>query len=174
MLLLGAILGLCVWFLVRHIKQQDEQFGKVETTINGLKSEMTSVKTKVSDGHEKIVNEANELRKATLTYQSQMSSEVLEIKKDVLKIEQSVSRTEEKAGELRKSVEAMNGAIVKISDTVTAHHESLSKGAQAMVKQRDKLEQMDERVKNLETEQIKIAKDVVLIRDKHKTGGSKG
>lgn len=166
MLLLGIVFALCVWFLIRHIKQQDDQFGKVETTINGLKTEMTAVKTKVSEGNERVVTEANELRKATLTYQQQMAGEVLEIKKDVLKIEQSVSRTEEKASELRKSVEAMNGSIVKISETVTAHHESLSKGAQAMVVQRDKMNK-------LETEQIQLAKDVILIRDKHKPSGSK-
>lgn len=171
MLLLGTLLGLCVWFLLRHVNQQDNQFKEVKDGMSKQKGELETIKNQVVDSTTKLQQHSTEIQKTALSFQGTVNQEILNIKKEVLFIEKSVERTSAKAEALEKKIDdnifavnKMNANIKKIDDVVTAHHESLSLGAKAMVQQRDRL-------MKVETEVREIGKDVLMFKTKKSPQG---
>lgn len=173
-LLVGTLLGLAVWFLLRHVNQQDTQFKEVKDGMSKQKGELETIKNQVVESTTKLQLHSTDIQKTALSFQGTVNQEILNIKKEVLFIEKSVERTSAKAEALEKKIDEnivavtkMNANVAKIDEVVTAHHKSLSMGAQAMANQREKLAK-------IETEVTEIGKDVLLFKTKkHTNGGDK-
>lgn len=166
MLLVGTFLGLAVWFLLRHINQQDTQFKDVKDGMGKQKGELESIKNEVLSATKMIVAESQAIKKSSLEFQGKISEEILTIKKDMIHIEASVDRTMTKAGQLEEKIDKnivavnqMNAGIESVTRTVDAHQKSLSMGAKVMHQQKEEISQ-------IKTTIHKISENVFRIGEK--------
>lgn len=164
--LVVALIGLAIWFLKRHITQQDTQFKKVEDKLSGQTKELEQIKTDILGASKKIVEESEAIKKSSLEFQGKVAEEVMTIRKEMVHIEKTVERTKLKATELENkidknivAVQRLNTGIEQINERVEAHHKSLSASARIAKKHQDEID-------TIKTTVRKISENVFVIGEK--------
>lgn len=161
LLLIGLLFAGILWFIKRYIDKNDDHHkgveGKLSKIVEDNKSrddKLAGLASSLKDEALKIEKAATDMKRVQADFSIQINKELLEINKSTGQIKTDLTGGATQVALLKKDIEG----LVK---TVEGHQASLSKGAQAMVKQRDELA-------NMKTEIVRLSEDLVIIKDKKK------
>ena len=152
LILVAALFAGILFFIVRFIQKNDEHHTSVDLRLKNQSVEFDALTDKLEEGVKNIDQAAVEMEKAQANFQSSVSKELIEIHKITGEIKNDLT-------EGRAQVNIIKSDLEKLSETVSAHHKSLSLGATAMQNQREDLIKM-------KTVIVKLNDDLRIIKGK--------
>lgn len=150
---LVALLGVgLIFFLKRYITQTDKNHESITSQLADGTKEFEALGKKISSEAAKIDESATKMKQMQADFQLEINKELLEIHKATTSIKSDLAQS-------KAQVDTLQDNLGKLVETVGRHQESLSLGAQALVKQRKGLV-------DLQTEFVKLSKNIMLMRNK--------
>lgn len=147
--LLGAAL---IFFVRRYVTQADKNHESITNQLSAGTDKFEELGKKISQEAQKIDEAATRLKQTQAEFQLEINKELLEIHKATTTIKLDLDQS-------KLQVDAVQANLKHLVETVSKHQESLSLGAQALVKQRKGLV-------DLQTEFVKLSKNVMLLKTK--------
>lgn len=172
MVIVGGLLGISLWFLMRFVSRHDKFKDSVNQTLNLHSKEVKESADKIGATADEIKSDSFEIKKAMVGFEGKVNQELFQIHKKAVQIEGAFEQVSSKAVQLKNQfdetstkVKSLCSHITEVQKTVEAHHNSLSLGAKAMHQHR-------EEILNMKTEIRRISDNLVIISEKKQ--GSKG
>lgn len=166
MLLVGGLLGISLWFLMRFVSRHDSFKDSVNQKLDVHSNDVRASAGKMESTAQAIKSDSLEIKKSMVNFESKVNQELLSIHKKAVQIEGSLERVGEKATQVKtqfdetsSQVRTLCSHITEVQKTVEAHHNSLSLGAKAMHQQR-------EEILNMKTEIRRINDNLAIISEK--------
>lgn len=166
MLLVGGLLGVSLWFLMRFVGRHDMFKDSVNQKLDLHSKEVSESANKMEATAQGIKSDSLEIKKAMVTFEGKINQELLHIHKKAVQIEGSLERVGEKAAQVKSQfdetsnqVKVLCTHVTQVQKTVEAHHNSLSLGAKAMHQQR-------EEILNMKTEIKRINENLAIYSEK--------
>jgi chromosome segregation ATPase len=162
--------GLCLWFIIRFIDKNDKFEEKQETFKTTVKKDIDDVSKSFKDSLEiverlakSIKDDSASIKLTNLDFQSKIANELLNIKREMLVINSSMDTTTAKANHISEqfsktaaNVEQLHIHLGKLQEILSAHHKSLSAGAQAFQHTRQEIDHIKSTVTRLNDNMILI------------------
>lgn len=150
---LVALLGIgLIFFIKRYISQTDKNHEGISAQLTAGSARFEELSKKISTEASKIDESATRMKQMQADFQLEVNKELLEIHKATTSIKADLTQS-------KTQVDTLQDNLGKLVETVGRHQESLSLGAQALVKQRKGLV-------DLQTEFVKLSKNIMLMRNK--------
>lgn len=158
-------MGLLIWFLVRFVKQREEFEKKADTFKDDIKKEIDGALKKIGDSADKFTKQLEtaqnlsvDMRKAAYEFQTKIMQDTQKISTEVLQLSNKVGGADAQLSEIAKKVHGLYLEVESVSTKVSAHHKSLSMGAQAFANQKEELSKM-------KSEIVKLSDDLMIIKE---------
>ena len=171
-LLVGSLLGISLWFLVRFINRHDQFKDSVNGKLDEHSVDVKNSAEKMESTASEIKRDSLEIKQAMVDFKGKVNEELFQIHKKAVQIEGSFEQVNSGAAQLKNQfnetasqVKSLCTHLSEVQKTVEAHHNSLSLGAKAMHQHR-------EEILNMKSEIKRISENLVIIKDKKPKGGS--
>jgi chromosome segregation ATPase len=166
MLLVGTLMGLSLWFLMRFITRHDKFKDSVNHKLEQHSKEVKESADQMESTATEIRKDSLEIKKAMVGFEGKVNQELLQIHKKATQIEGALGQVVDKATNLKNQFEETNDRVKglcshlsEVQKTVEAHQNSLGLGAKAMHQHREELI-------NMKTEIRRINENLAIISEK--------